>query len=132
MREILFRGKRLDNGEWIYGFVIHSQKDNSWAITNEFEYLHDVDGNTIGQYTGLTDKNNVKIFEWDIVRVVYNGKENIFVVIWDSSELDFKATNGKENYGVGGFQYLGCCDEIEIIGNVFGNPELLNESFSSM
>lgn len=131
MRDILFRGKRPDNGEWAYGYLFVSDADNStfivcgsWSVKIEF----DVDPATVGQYTGLTDKNGVKIFEGDVVRVVYDGGENIFVVVWDNDELDFKATNGKENYGPGGFQYMPCCDEVEVIGNIHDNSEFMNDT----
>lgn len=50
----------------------------------------------------------------------------IYQIVWDNSELDFKATNGEENYGTN-YEYLLCCDEIEVIGNIFDNPELLQE-----
>ena len=81
---------------------------------------------TICQCTGLKDKNGKLIWENDIVMTVYDGNEHIYQVVWDESELDFKATNGKENYE-SNFEYLPCCDEIEILGNCFDNPELLEE-----
>lgn len=72
------------------------------------------------QYVGLKDKNGVEIYEGDIVRLVYDNIEHIYQIIFDKEEFDFKATNGKENYGVD-FQYLGCCEEIEVIGNIYEN-----------
>ena len=89
VREILFRGKRMDNGEWVYGFILHAQNDDSWCITNEVEYLHDVDGNTVGQYTGLGDKNGVKIFDGDIVA----WRDKNFIL------------NGHYTYGFDGYKY---------------------------
>ena len=76
------------------------------------------------QYTGLTDKNGQKVWENDICEMVYDGKIHIYVVVWDKTELDFKGTNGKENYGRN-FEYLGCCEEIVVIGNIFDNADLL-------
>ena len=87
-------------------------------------YAHPIDPNTLCQYTGLTDKNGKKIWENDICEMVYDGTIHIYVVVWDKTELDFKGTNGKENYGCN-FEYLGCCEEIVVIGNIFDNPELL-------
>ena len=86
-------------------------------------YSVEVDPSTICQCTGLKDKNGELIWENDISRTIYNGIEHIYQVIWDESELDFKATNGEKNYK-SNFEYLPCCDEVEIIGNVFDNPEL--------
>jgi hypothetical protein len=85
-----------------------------------------VDGEKIHlmQYTGLKDKNGRDVYEGDIVRTVYDGKEFVGIVVFDESELGFKATNGKENYGTD-FQYLTCCEEVEVIGNVYENSELM-------
>ena len=136
----LFRAKRIDNGELVEGFLIF-EKDrafiahrvcevmNSYSKTGEeygFGNFIEVYPSTICQCTGLKDKSGKLIWENDIVRIVYNGIEYIYKVIWDVSELDFKATNGKENYK-SNFQYLTCCEEIEIIENIFDNPELLKE-----
>lgn len=130
MREILFRGKRIDNGEWVEGYycgkvnkTIFSPAEDSAQIIDKDLYWHELTPETVGQYTGLTDKNGVKIFEGDVVRLVYNYDEHIYQVVYDVSELDFKATNGKEEYRTN-YQYLTCCDEVEVIGNIHDNPEL--------
>ena len=133
MREILFKAKRIDNGEWVEGYyqkrydllgneehlIFHADSYKVW------EYAEIVP-ETICQFTGLCDKNGKRIWESDVVWLVYDGKEHIYQIVWDNSELDFKATNGEENYG-SNFEYLLCCDEIEVIGNIFDNPELLQE-----
>lgn len=132
MREILFKAKRKDNGEWVEGYYVYCRKRHyilpvlNKAIgfdEREDEWV-EVDPDTICQYTGLTDKNGQKIWEYDICEMVYDGTIYIYVVVWDKTELDFKGTNGKENYGCN-FEYLGCCEEIVVIGNIFDNPELL-------
>ena len=92
--------------------------------TGRIIVMHEVISDTICQCIGSKDKNGNLIWENDIARTIYNGIEHIYQVIWDESELDFKATNGKEFYK-SNFEYLPCCDEVEIVGNVFDNPELL-------
>lgn len=129
MREILFRGKRKDNGEWIYGYycvfngMIHCIY-TSYAETDcgdIYPDYYEVDPETVGQYTGHTDKNGVKIFEGDIVRygdtiheVVFeqrNGTAYFGLVYSESETLPF-----------GHYQDL---RQIEVIGNIHDNPELL-------
>ena len=137
MREIKFRAKRLDNGKWVFGVPIpNSYGDRVFfipllltdKIAYPFERLVDwvveVTPETIGQYTGLKDKNGVEICEGDIVETVYNGEVFAGVVVYDLSEVDFKVTDGKEKYGRN-FQYLAGNDENEVIGNIYENPELL-------
>ena len=134
MREILFKAKRKDDGKWIEGYyqkrydllgneehlIFHADSYKVW------EYAEIVP-ETLCQFTGETDKNGKRIWESDVVWFVYDGKEHIYQIVWDNSELDFKATNGEENYG-SNFEYLLCCDEIEVIGNIFDNKELLQGS----
>ena len=110
----LYRGKR-------------TLTDNMWVQWDGFSGVQPntvIEEETICQCTGLKDKNGKLVWENDIVMTVYDGNEHIYQVVWDESELDFKATNGKENYE-SNFEYLPCCDEIEILGNCFDNPELL-------
>lgn len=130
MREILFRGKDFSgviNHNWCFGCLDTTENDRAIIIYSDRfgnKCRVFVDPKTVGQYTGLTDKDSTKIFEGDIVRLVYNGNEHIYQVVYDVTELDFKATNGREEYG-NNFQYPTCCEEVEVIGNIYDNPELL-------
>jgi len=146
MREILFRGKRLDNGEWVYGNLnygtieIKSIKDSYYIsdfdVTPLDKKFYFVIPKTVGQYTGLTDKNGKKIFEGDILQVKQHGKTGVRTcAIYFGEYID--ADNVLEGYHCIGF-YLKvddeCCSigalldsdfEFEIIGNIHDNPELL-------
>ena len=132
MREILFKAKRIDNGEWVEGCYVTSDGKSFICMDIVEHYCvialrwFEIDPETLCQFTGICDKNGNRIWENDVVWLVYDGKEHIYQIIWDNSELDFKATNGEENYG-SNFEYLLCCDEIEVIGNIFDNKELLQE-----
>lgn len=119
----LFKGKTIC-GDWVRGLLANN--GDKWYISNNAgrPFAFEIRPDTICQCTGMKDKNGKLIWENDIVRTVYDGNEHIYQVVWDESELDFKATNGKENYE-SNFEYLPCCDEIEILGNCFDNPELL-------
>lgn len=127
MREILFRGKRTDNGKWIEGSLFLPDKpDTPTQIcigTNVVRISYDVDPSTIGQYTGLTDKNGTKIFEGDIVTTKFNERNKPYATIYDE-ELAAFIGRDKNNFN---FTTLGCIDNslIEIIGNIHDNPELL-------
>lgn len=130
-REILFKAKRKDGGKWVDGYYekrfdvdCSEQHFIFWSKSYTVWEYAEIDPSTLCQYTGLTDKNGKKIWENDICEMVYNGVVYVYVVVWDKTELDFKGTNGKENYGRN-FEYLGCCEEIEVIGNIFDNPELM-------
>lgn len=128
MREIRFRGKCRNTGAWVYGSHVQTGVGLHYIIPQNlisnalFETV--VDKESVGQYIGLKDKNGKGIYEGDIVDTTYDGSTFVGVVVYDLSELDFKATDGKEHYRQN-FQYLPRCDEIEIIGNIYENPELL-------
>ncbi len=136
MREILFRGKRIDNGEWVEGYYtkklcgeyinnqfMESEKDfivtyfSSGGITS-----HEVIPESVGQYTGLTDKNGVKIFEGDIISA-YNGRIK-GPVIFDKRGLAFGVPNGPNEIYQFSMNFLESKD-IKVIGNIHDNPELL-------
>lgn len=105
-REILFRGKRVDNGEWVYGYYIAVF---SHSIVDDRGVAFEVNPKTIGQYTGLKDKNGKKIFGGDILKSYYDKPG---IVKWNNE--------------IGAFQIKGipsqttkrCC-QMEVIGNMF-------------
>lgn len=130
MREILFRGK-TDNGEWVKG-VPFFEEDRCYIIEDLFicdEY--DCTGavntmvipETVGQYTGLTDKNGTKIFEGDIVKIHYDSAiwGNSREVVFEEGQWFFK-DNAKTQKS-----YIGAWGNsvVEVIGNIHDNPELL-------
>lgn len=129
-REILFRGKRKDNDEWAEGYLfkIWDRTFILWGTTNGVPNMIEVKPKTVGQYTGLTDKNGKKIFEGDIVRyetIAHNGYEGIYKVV-------FEDRNGCGYFGVAYsdietcvFCYSTPASQMEIIGNIYDNKELL-------
>ena len=122
MREILFRGKRIDNGEWIYGgisiFCGLAEIFDSNSIDNS---CYEVIPETVGQFTGLTDKNGKKIFEGDVIS---DGFENAEIK-WFNDECQFLAEFDIE---LSEPQELGKWGII--IGNIHDNPELLNPTIA--
>ena len=126
-REILFRGKRIDNGEWVEGYFVnlwlmHYQKHQP-IITDNNAVSYDVDPSTVGQYTGLTDKNGKKIFEGDIVKTDKFSEPNKQYII--KYDLQFGAFIGQDRYNLYFVTFDGDSDEFEVIGNIHDNPELL-------
>ena len=149
MREIIFRGKRLDNGEWAEGFYIshlnachyiipfrtggYEAMDNSFYVHKWFE----VDPSTVGQYTGLEDKNGKRIFEGDILHIakIADGLGGYYqppldypvnvVVKWDLCAWMWETLCEDKRYI--SFPNAWSHYECEIIGNVHDNPELLKE-----
>ena len=145
MREILFRGKRTDNGEWVEGYYCnlggnHPRvlKDNIFIgkIGRVLEFKNiDVLPETVGQYTGLTDKNGTKIFEGDIVKCLDTINDIEFNAV-----VEFGNPNHEYNWGyqlkhisgdMPNLDILCWVDTeetgafIEVIGNIHDNPELL-------
>ena len=143
MREILFRGKRIDNDEWVYGsFCMDAlEQFNGLCGVDGFIRLydktkckmqtHEVDRETVGQYTGLTDKNGKRIFEGDIVQYherQFDGKDVPVrdAVIYEEGGFSVRAyflNNWLWNSINGNTQLR----DVEIIGNIHDKPELLKE-----
>lgn len=128
-REILFRGKRVDNGEWIEGDLVHSIYSVNDTCVGKYGCtlgMHQVIFETVGQYTGLTDKNGTRIFEGDIVRYsiyppgkfVYgdiNYRNGVFGIAKQDCALCVCSADGVDEY------------KLEVIGNIHDNPELLEQ-----
>ena len=121
MREILFRGKREDDGLWLFGDLRQWSGKKKGIYDNACCKTFRVDPETVGQFIGLTDTNGVKIFEGDIVEIT--REDEPFKVEWreDSARFILSASTF-------------CCDfdnywgyETEVIGNIHDNPELLEE-----
>jgi uncharacterized phage protein (TIGR01671 family) len=150
-REILFRGKRKDNGEWICGDLLQDVESGICAIVSYVNLggnIHDLSESCIfavipeivGQYTGLTDKNGVKIFEGDIVKGTAYSATRIGVIVWidEISSFGVRYVNAPnptawdwENSSILRCVSLGKTDEFaaEVIGNIYDNPELLGSYY---
>ena len=140
MREIIFRGKRSDTGEWIYGDLrqdadLESAYIGGWdyftadyALQREpFEYP--VSPETVSQFTGLYDENGVRIFENDIVRytdLAFNPNIGRFENMIFTSAVTYNLDNGCFSpFEPDTFESYIRAENVEVIGNRFDNPELL-------
>lgn len=148
MREILFRGKRKDTGEWVEAFsILKCQVEGTWqflvgacknalmeldehynihsAISEEDFLYYSVHPETMGQFTGLTDKNGTKIFEGDILKDDW-GK--IYKVFYTTKSCSFMAecTVTPNEWETGNYRIgEAWCETVRVIGNIHDNPELL-------
>lgn len=128
IKEIKFRGKRLNDGRWVYGNLIHKHKESRrpTGIVNVIEYVStyivennfdagevDVDPDTVGQFTGAYDKYGKEIWEGDILSCTkYNHK---YYVTWDEDNYCWYFTDPNN-----------LCD-YEVIGNIYDNPDLITK-----
>ena len=136
MRDIIFRGKRIDNGKWYYGsYLFLHVPEHDWTgtsrgpakdvhfIVDQEDVNYAIYPDTLGQYTGMTDKNGEKIFEGDIIAFTNNdGCKSLYLVNWRASRWVIRYLPN-----------VPCFDEMEdwnpkyweVIGNKWDNPELL-------
>ena len=120
MREILFRGRRKDTDEWLYGNLICSKNHAIGSQQFPCERPIVVETETVGQYTGLKDINGKRIFEGDIL--AHEDKSVEFGVV------EFDEEYAMFDMEVGGIPFVFSdidTEEYEIIGNIYDNPELI-------
>lgn len=150
MREILFRGKRLDNGEWVEGFFV-VKVDPLLGTSRCFILMQGygesfvtwymVDPTTIGQYTGLNDKNGERIFEGDILKPFDDEIDKMVVEFHDGAfvlclygDRGYRSESGDWEYDGSNYGVIECeplssyGDDIEVIGNIHDHPELANQT----
>ncbi len=135
-REILFKAKRVDNGKWVEGHLV-KLGSVYWIYTGKVDRLNSytngygttiyppikymIEPKTICQYIGLTDKNGEKIWENDIVEI--SEENGYFKLEWEENTARWVMNNEAERFIVHFDNYWAY--EVEVIGNIFGNPELL-------
>lgn len=155
MREILFRGKRVDNGEWVEGSLTVNHYDRAGKLEDEYRIVDACYGlddedlptyqsgldeavvpSSVGQYTGLTDKNGKKIFEGDIISIAQKSDSlgTYFhppvrypvnaIVKWDLCSWLWECTQDGQTWYIQ-FPDAWCHFEYEVVGNIYDNPELI-------
>lgn len=126
MREILFRGKRIDNGEWIEGYYFCSRNPHRESIHKirplDSDWSYEINPETVGQYTGLTDKNGKRIFEGDVIAIPGSRKPGLPGIVayltYESKYILFRNQ----------YSYLNLINVHTwgfVIGNTHDSPELL-------
>lgn len=131
-REILFRGKRIDNGAWVEGYVVvypsgKTEVRNKCTQPPDILLVCEIDPETVCQYTGLTDKNGKKIFEGDIVE---DSQGNLYKAFWQENyyQFSFICIKSEKNFlkdAKWDLWSLAKNDELSLCGNIFDNPSLL-------
>lgn len=121
MREIKFRGKRLDNGEWLYGSLVIL---NGRYFIFDDANRHEVDPTTVGEFTGLKDKNGKEIYEGDVMEIPETefNAEIIGRVLFEEDAYYIIPLRGGHLWGL---HWSLRKHDAKIIGNIHDNPELL-------
>ena len=147
MRDIIFRGKRIDNGEWVQGYYamydpnstgnnwIRAQQASDPCILGDDKNWHEVDPETVGEFAGLLDKNGARIFEGDIVEIEDQGikpdgsikTKYKYVVVYEDCSFTLKGNEDEDwtchDICIGVMKSA----TITVIGNIHDNPELVKK-----
>ena len=130
-REIKFRAKKIDNNEFVIGYylpMVERYKKHFIYLPLEFFSVYsrfEIDSKTLGQYTGLNDKNGKEIYEGDIVKIMQETETFFDKVIYDNHLCSFRFEGLSD--------YCDFCDwlregaEFEVVGNIYENPELIGD-----
>ena len=126
-REIKFRAKRLDNNQWVIGYYLPTQYGEKHFIYFALEFLNEhtrieIDPKTLGQFTGLKDKNGKEIYEGDVVFSESNQYYKQDEIVWDCYEMGWDIGK-KDSWKL----RSPMSSKTEIIGNIYENPELITE-----
>ena len=128
MKTILFRAKKITDNQWVNGGIAIAPDETVIILTKEEQTIWNVIPETVGQFIGLTDKNGHDIFEGDIVKMTYSSKNTGKIIIcgqiiYVPRRLQYEIQK------LSGCKAITAFKNIEIIGNIHDNPELLNNSF---
>lgn len=130
MRKVKFRGKRMDNDAWVYGYLIGEDAIVGEIVDWDSEYFctefwYKVDPETVGQYTGLKDNNGRKIYKGDIVRWSYSDGALPHWIEWSDINAGFAIVSDSEGHRMYEFD-MSDLHEAELIGNIYDNPEIIS------
>lgn len=132
-RDIKFRGKRIDNGTWVYGYLIGNDAIVGEIVEWDSEYFNTefwrkVDPETVGQYTGLKDKNGKEIYEGDVLLEILSPDEKYaHVVVWSQDDCAWMFEYYGDLFTASEMNFEQC----EVIGNIYSNPEMLEDNHGS-
>lgn len=137
MREILFRGKRIDNGEWINGYLVGGNlfvyESTVICLEGVSHKAFEVEASTVGQYTNLKDRNGRRIFEGDFV-AEYHPPKGSYPEWYDKPYLVSFDENRRGWYPFACGDGCGCCEVetvspyvCDVLGNIHDNPKLMEE-----